>query len=321
MPSWWNVEVPGSWEGFRFIGKLRSLRKSLKVWNISVFEDNRVWKLEILERLQVLDRLETEAGLSEVLREERLSLRGTLEELIHKEDVSWRHKAKVSWAKDGDGNSKLFHLVANRRQNKNAITQLTNENGKVLKEKHEVVLEVVSFFSKLYAPMVSPRPVLEGLDWNAISRSEREGLEAPFTLKEVKKMVFGFDRNKSPRPNDFSLAFYQDNWEQVKEDLMKVFRVIYEMGIIDSSMNETYICLIPKKENTTRVQDYSPISLVTSLYKNIAKTLADRLGKVLSSTILDVQGAFVSRRHIRCSLLMRQLKTIGKGNMRVSFSS
>lgn len=33
--------------------------------------------------------------------------------------------------------------------NKNVIAQLINENGKILKEAHEVEFEVVSFFSKL----------------------------------------------------------------------------------------------------------------------------------------------------------------------------
>lgn len=62
----------------------------------------------------------------------------------------------------------------------------------------------------------------------------------------------------------FSLAFYQDNWERIKEDLFKVFREFHERGIIDSSMNETYLCLIPKKENASKVKEFGPISLVTT---------------------------------------------------------
>lgn len=35
----------------------------------------------------------------------------------------------------------------------------------------------------------------------------------------------------------------------------------YERGIIDSSMGETYVCLIPKKENATKVNDLGPLVL------------------------------------------------------------
>ena len=63
-------------------------------------------------------------------------------------------------------------------------------------------------------------------------------------------------------------------------------------------MNETYICLIPKKTNSGKIRDFRPISLVTSLYKIIAKVLSRRLRDVLGDTISESQGAFVSRRQI-----------------------
>ena len=46
------------------------------------------------------------------------------------------------------------------------------------------------------------------------------------------------------------------------------------------------------------ISDYRPISLVTSLYKIIAKALSRRLRKVLQDTIISTQGAFVEGRQI-----------------------
>ncbi|TQE06757.1 hypothetical protein C1H46_007626 [Malus baccata] len=63
-------------------------------------------------------------------------------------------------------------------------------------------------------------------------------------------------------------------------------------------MNETFICLIPKKSDSLKVTDYRPISLVTGLYKVIAKTLASRLNEVLVTTVSPHQGAFVKDRQI-----------------------
>ncbi|PRQ44942.1 putative RNA-directed DNA polymerase [Rosa chinensis] len=75
-------------------------------------------------------------------------------------------------------------------------------------------------------------------------------------------------------------------------------------GVVNKVTNETYICLIPKKANSLKVGDYRPISLITSLYKIIAKLLAWRLREVLSDTISGVQGAFIRGRQILDAVLV-----------------
>lgn len=56
------------------------------------------------------------------------------------------------------------------------------------------------------------------------------------------------------------------------------------MEFVNKVTNETYICLVPKIANSLKVGDYRPISVITSLYKIIAKVLAWRLREVLSDT-------------------------------------
>ncbi|RVW91928.1 Transposon TX1 uncharacterized 149 kDa protein [Vitis vinifera] len=53
-----------------------------------------------------------------------------------------------------------------------------------------------------------------------------------------------------------------------------------------------------------RISDYRPISLITSLYKIIAKVLAGRLRGVLHETIHSTQGAFVQGRQILDAVLI-----------------
>ena len=136
------------------------------------------------------------------------------------------------------------------------------------------------------------------MEWKGISNSLSTWLERPFTVDEVKKAVFACDGSKALGPDGFSMAVFQREWETVKNDIMKVFDEFYGSGIINGITNETYICLIPKKLNSFRVRDFRPISLVTSLYKIIAKVLAKRLQAVLGETISKFQGAFVAGRQI-----------------------
>nr|GEY68577.1 RNA-directed DNA polymerase, eukaryota, reverse transcriptase zinc-binding domain protein [Tanacetum cinerariifolium] len=62
--------------------------------------------------------------------------------------------------------------------------------------------------------------------------------------------------------------------------------------------NSSFITLIPKVPNANVVKDFRPISLIGSLYKVIAKVLANRLVTVLDDIVDEIQSAFVTDRQI-----------------------
>ena len=102
------------------------------------------------------------------------------------------------------------------------------------------------------------------------------------------------DGSKAPGPDGYSIAVFQSQWDRMKIDILKIFDEFYRSGIINRISNEMHICLIPKKINSCRVRNFRPVSLVTSLYKIIAKVLAKQLQAVLGETISISQGAFVA---------------------------
>lgn len=71
----------------------------------------------------------------------------------------------------------------------------------------------------------------------------------------------------------------------LKNDWMKLFDEFFGSGILNKNVNETYLCLIPKKARVTKVADCRSISLVTCVYEVVAKVLAHRLRKVMHHTI------------------------------------
>ena len=83
------------------------------------------------------------------------------------------------------------------------------------------------------------------------------------------------------------MEFLQSQWETLKEEIMQVFLEFGRDTIIHGITNKTYICLIPKKSNTSTVRDFRPISLVTCLYKLISKVLSMWLNEVLADTIAE----------------------------------
>ena len=91
--------------------------------------------------------------------------------------------------------------------------------------------------------------------------------------EEVHYGVFQLNRDKAPSTNGFTMALYQECWDVIKENLMKVFHEFHSSRIINRSTNATFIVLVPKKSQPLKISDFRPISLVTSLYKIIDKVL------------------------------------------------
>lgn len=77
-------------------------------------------------------------------------------------------------------------------------------------------------------------------------------------------------------------------------------------GEIDSRLNITNTCMIPKIERPTRMTELREISLCNVEYKIISKVLCQRLKICLSMLISETQSAFVPGRLISDNILIAQ---------------
>ena len=69
-------------------------------------------------------------------------------------------------------------------------------------------------------------------------------------------------------------------------------------------VNSTFIALIPKVGSPQKLVDFRPISLVGSLYKVLAKVLANMLRSILCFVVLDTQSTFVRDKQILDGILI-----------------
>ena len=258
----------------------------------------------MLKRIEELDRKEANDVWNTQMHNDRKQAKKLLHELLFKEEISLRQKSKILWVKEGDANMKLFHKMMNCTKSINTITKLESDDGSLVDDEELIVKNIVSYFEKLYLKdSLVPSPSrleseLGQINWSPVSSMRSLWLERPFEKDEVKCAIVECEGSKAPGPDGFSLALFQSCWDSLRVDLMKIVSEFFQTGIINGITNETYICLIPKKYNSSRIKDLRPISLVTSLYKIISKVLALRLREVLGGTISKEQGAFVKGRQI-----------------------
>jgi hypothetical protein len=123
-------------------------------------------------------------------------------------------------------------------------------------------------------------------------------LDRPFEEDEITVVVRSMNGDKSLRPDGFPMLFFHACWQVIKSDLLAVFAEFYAIGSFERSLNATFLTLILKKANAVEVRDFRPISLLGSVYKIVAKVLANRLSMVLGQLVSSPQNAFVKGRQI-----------------------
>lgn len=280
--------------------KLQFTKKKLIEWNLESFRKLEEKKKELWAEIQAIDE---QGRIPAALMERKNEVLANMEVVLRCEDIHWSQKAKCKWIKEGDGNTNFVHRVANGKNRKNSISRFSIK-GEMVEDLDRIKEEVIRFFSSLYTKEESPHPLIDNVFSKSLDQSEAASLEAVFEEDEIKEAIFGMAKDKTLGPDGFFMHFYQECWDIVKEDLLTVFQEFFASGVINLGVNSTFLVLIPKKEDAVSLLDFRPNSLVTSLYKIIAKVFSLRLRKVMGKVVDVTQGAFVKGRQIMDGILI-----------------
>jgi len=142
------------------------------------------------------------------------------------------------------------------------------------------------------------------LVFRTLSFAEGGSLTKPFSVAEVKTVVWDCDSYKSPGPDGVNIGFLKEFWDDVKGDVMNFITDFHRNGRLTRGINSEFIVLIPKVNSPQRLNDFRPISLVGCLYKILSKVLASRLRIVMGSLIAETQTTFVKGRQILDGILI-----------------
>ncbi|GKE42501.1 putative RNA-directed DNA polymerase, eukaryota, reverse transcriptase zinc-binding domain protein [Tanacetum coccineum] len=126
----------------------------------------------------------------------------------------------------------------------------------------------------------------------------RDSLETPVSLDEVKNAVWDCGSSKAPGPNGFSFAFVKKYWDDIKVDILEYVNIFLGTSSLPHGSNSSFFTLIPKVSNPIFIKDFRPISLIGIHYKIIAKILAKRLAKVIDKIVSHEQSAFIASHQI-----------------------
>ncbi|KAF5464768.1 hypothetical protein F2P56_014820, partial [Juglans regia] len=122
---WKHTSRGGGGKMGEVMDKIAGCSQKLQVWNKRKFGNVQVQVARAQRRLQYLQERSHRGSSNENLKKAKEEVHIWLE----REEVMWRQRSKALWLKEGDKNSRYFHMKASQRRRKNKIVRLQDEQG------------------------------------------------------------------------------------------------------------------------------------------------------------------------------------------------
>nr|GEX47024.1 RNA-directed DNA polymerase, eukaryota [Tanacetum cinerariifolium] len=249
------------------------------------------------DNLAAVDSIIDSGNGNEEIVERRMGIINDLQNVDKIKSIEMAQKAKIKWAIEGDENSRFFHGTINKKRSLLNIRGVLVD-GRWIEKPVDVKMEFYNHFSERFAKPGNKRDTIQMLFPRKLSLKQQKELENEVSNEEIKKAVWNCGTDKAPGPDGYTFGFYRKFWYLIEGDVCDVVKFFFTHGNIPKGCNSSFIALIPKIPDFKLVKDYRPISLVGSLYKIIAKIMANRLVDVLGSLVHEVQSAFIADRQI-----------------------
>ncbi|GJS42053.1 RNA-directed DNA polymerase, eukaryota [Tanacetum coccineum] len=249
--------------------KLQTLKIIIKQWTKNAKKSSYKVKISIQSKLSDIDKILDQGGSNEEILSDRSLLLKELNDINSIDSLETARKSKVRWDIASDENTKFFHGIHNSKRSQLAIRGTLIE-GECIVDPLAVKIVFLKYFSTQLSSPVSPCIFFADQFTNKLSLEQQADLERNISNEEIKSTVWDCGTNKSPGPDGFTFEFFRSYWKLLEHDIVA--------AIHDAKV----------------VKDFRPISLIGSLYKIIAKILANRLSFFIFGLISNVQSAFVS---------------------------
>lgn len=285
---------------FRFAKKLKALKPIMRSpgrRNLSALTIRAEEALQILcdKQLITLDNPTTAA------MEEEAEAYAIWDHVSELEEGFLKQKSKLHWIQVGDKNNKYFHKAVQIRLAHNAIREIKCQDGSIATLQEDIKAEAVRFFEEFLTQKpsdfvgISSEEIQELLQFRC-STSDQANLLREVTEDEIHDVLFKMPCNKAPGPDGYTVEFFKQSWPILGKDFVIAIQSFFLHGFLPKGVNTTILAFIPKKNEAQEMRDYRPISCCNVMYKVISKIMANRLKKILPSSILPNQSAFIQDR-------------------------
>lgn len=200
--------------------KLRRTGLHLRRWSNTFFSTAKIQLHMALEVILRLDMAMDFRALSPEESDLRRRLKTRVISLAVLERSRKRQCSRITNLKEGDANTRFFHLRVNDRRRKNFIHRLRNGAGWVTQHEEKEKLAQDHFASMLHKGQRRSHD----FNWKSMefTQCNLSSLGDPFMEKEVTDAIAQLPKDKAPGPDGFSVAFFKACWDTIRGDVMAV---------------------------------------------------------------------------------------------------
>ncbi|GKC79204.1 sodium/hydrogen exchanger 6 [Tanacetum coccineum] len=294
----WQSSVSGFWM-YQVVQRLKLLKKSLRKL---LFDQGNI--IENVKRLRhELDEVQRDLDADPhnvKIREDEADYLQAFNDALIVEERFLKQKAKVEWLKSGDANSAYFHKVVKIHVSRNRIDSVTTSSGARV-DGDQVPIAFIDHYTAFLGQQGVTIPLLNNnLFCTKLSTNVVDYMICVVSDQEIRDAIFSMGDDKSPGPDEFSIAFFKEAWDIISQDVIKVVKEFFING------NHTIIALIPKVVTLLKINDYRPISCCNVLFKYIGKIISHRIKDSLMELVSLNQFEFIPRRRISDNTLLIQ---------------
>ena len=212
-------------------------------------------------------------------------------------------RTKMVNIEEGEKNSSFFLSLEKHRSEAKSITLLKVNENTISKQEH-IMNEIFNFYSNLYKDkstvnIKNPNEFLADNNIPILTNVEREQCEGLITEGECLSALKQMKSNKSPGLDGIPSEFYKFFWNDIKHIVLDSLNYALKKEELSMDQRRGVITLIPKKDKNRQIlKNWRPISLLTVDYKLLAKSLANRIKKVIDKLICNDQTGYIKGRYI-----------------------
>jgi hypothetical protein len=283
-------------------GNYLSSKLTLKLWSKQkkVEEAIALNKLEL--EIMYLIKNSTTAALSPEDETSLKALEQNRNSILLEDEKCWRLRSRATWLKWGDSNTKFFHKVANSTEIKSSSGRWNMTRRGPFADRRRSNLQRPHTLNNSTNPTESPtcrRKFQQPVSSPTLSlHLKRRIYTSRLPCQRLSKFFLSLKKKKVRAPTDGRPNFSYTFLILLDRIYYRWLRMCARKVKLSSSLNSTFLVLIPKKDHPSSFNDFRPISLCNLVYKLISKVISTRLKPVLERNLSPEQHGFLKGRRI-----------------------
>ena len=186
-----------------------------------------------------------------------------------------------------------------------SILKKLQKNDTLSMDQKTILAEFQSFYAKLFKNVDSN---LENINLEeALKHSQTQKvhsvhfnqIEGHLTIKELSQALKQTKNNKTPGIDGFPADFLKVFWTELCVWIQQALNTSYDKRKLSISLRQCLIICLPKKDkNREEINNWRPLSMLSSIYKLASAAIANRIKPILNYLIDRSQTGFISGRNI-----------------------